>query len=106
MRRLMDNITALQSVFQHIQSLMNGSDSAKWITSKLLIDSISELKEDFDRLLQVLDAPKITAEKKRNFLLWKRRLKWPLQKEDIKKTIQLLEQHKTSLIAAISCDQM
>jgi len=104
MKRLMDNIGALQAVFQRIHSLMNGPDSAKWITSKLLDDSISELEREFNRLLQVLNAG---AGKKRKFLLWElRTLKWPLQKEDIEKTLQLLEQNKTSLIVAIGCDQM
>ena len=35
-----------------------------------------------------------------------RRLKWPLQKEDVEKTIQLLERHKTTLITAMNFDQM
>jgi len=104
MKRLMDNIGALQAVFQRIHSLMNGPDSAKWITSKLLNHSISELKEEFNRLLHVL---KTGAGKKPKFILWDlRRLKWPLRKKDIEKTLQLLEQHKTSLIVAIGCDQM
>jgi len=104
MKRLMDNISALQAVFQRIHSLMNGPDSAKWITSKLLDDSISELEREFNRLLQVLNAG---AGKKHKFVLWDlRRLKWPLQKKDMEKTLQLLEQHKSSLIVAFGCDQM
>jgi len=100
----MDNIDALQAVFQRIQSLVNGPDSAKWITSKLLYDSISDLEREFGRLLQVLNAG---AEKKHKILFWElRTLKWPLKKKDIEKTLQLLEQHKTSLIVTISCDQM
>jgi len=67
MKRLMDTISALQAVFQRIHSLMNGPDSAKWITSKLLDDSISELEKEFNRLLQVLNAG---AGKKHKFLLW------------------------------------
>ena len=103
----MDNITALQRIFQRVQSLVNGPDATKWITSKLLNDSISELKAEFNGLLQVLGAVQGTAGKKHQKFFWRlRKLKWPLQKEDIEKILQLLERHKTSLIAAISCDEM
>lgn len=107
MKRLMDNITSIQQVFQRIQSLVNGPDATKWITSKLLIDSISELKKEFTQILQALDAQQVTAKKQHSLYFWRsKRLKWPLQKDRIGKTLRLIERYKTDLIAAINCDQM
>ena len=102
----MVNITALQNVFQHVQSLAKGSGTGatKLATSKELLESVSsELEQEFNRLLEVLK-PGLADKGKR--LLLRRRLKWPLEKEDMEKTLQLLERHKTTLITALNCDQM
>ena len=110
-KRLMNNISAVQEVFQRIERLVNGPDASKWAASKELIERISsELKVEFERLLRDLGAAQMQMipEKKRKFeFVWRfRKLKWPLQKEDVERAIRLMEQHKTTLITAISCDQM
>ena len=100
----MENITALQNVFQHVQALAKGTGATKLIISKQLLERVStELEQEFNRLLEILK-PGLTQKGKR--LLLRKRLKWPLEKEDMEKTLQLLERHKTTLITALNCDQM
>jgi len=102
--RLMHSITGLQNVFQHVQSLAGGSGATKLIASKPLLESISlELEREFTKMLQVLQPG--VGERAKKKLLGKR-LKWPFQKEEIEQTLQLLERHKTTLVTAMSCDQM
>lgn len=108
----MDNITTLQSLFQRIEGLAKNPDTSKLInipSTKELIQSISaELEEVFKGLIRILDPAQAGIEKKRRFRLWgsTQKLKWPLQKQEVEKTLQLLEQHKTALILAINSDQM
>ena len=101
----MDNITALQMVFQQIQDLANSPAGAtKLKASKPLLESIStELEQEFNQLLQVLK-PGLTQKGKK--LLLRQKLKWPLQKEDMENTLQLLERHKSTLNTAMNFDQM
>ena len=102
--RLMDSITALQNVFQHVQKLAMGSGATKLAASKQLLESTSlELEKEFNEILEVLQ-PGVKQRAKKKFL--RRELKWPFQKEEIEQTLQFLERHKTTLIAAMNCDQM
>ena len=101
--RLMGNVLALQNLFQHVQALTEGPGAAKLIASKELIEKTAlELEQEFTALKHKLEPGKRQSILKS----FGRRLKWPLQKEDIEKTFQLLEQHKTTLIMAMNCDQM
>ncbi len=102
--RLMSNITAVQCVFQQVQELAKSPGAPKLLASKTLIEKIpSELQQEFERLLKVLDPGKRKATMK---ALGLRSLKWPLQKEEVERTFQLLERHKTTLLTAMSCDQL
>ncbi len=101
--RLMNNINTVQNVFQQLQQLAEGPEAAKLAASKPVIEKIaSELRQEFERLHEILKPKK--REKLGSALGL--RLKWPLQKEDVEKTLQLLERHKTTLTTAMNCDQM
>ena len=102
--RLMNNITALQRVFQQIQELVESPAGNKLNASKAVIESSAlELTTEFDRLIKLLNPG--TAQKAKKLLV-RRRLRWPMQKEEVESTLQLLEHHKTTLIMAMNCDQM
>jgi len=101
--RLMGYIIALQHLFQHVRDLAKGPGAAKLVASKELIEGTArELEWEFKSLQKVLEPGKRQGILKS----FGRRLKWPLQKEDVEKIIQLLERHKTTLITAMNCDQM
>ena len=101
--RLMGNVLALQNLFQHVQALANGPGAAKLVVSKELIEKTAlELEREFKALQKILEPGKRQGILKS----FGRRLKWPLQKEDVEKIFHLLEQHKTALITAMNCDQM
>jgi len=101
--RLMGNVLALQDLFRHVQALAKGPGAAKLVASKELIERTAlELEQEFKALQKILEPGKMQGILKS----FGRRLKWPLQKEDVEKTFQLLERHKTTLITAMNCDQM
>jgi len=98
--RLMAYVLALQNLFQQIEALA-GAD--KLVASKEIIERTSlELEREFKMLQRMLEPGKRQSILKPSG----RRLKWPLQKEDVEKIVQLLERHKTTLITAMNCDQM
>ena len=100
----MVNITAFQTAIQSTKKLTEGPGATKLKESKPLLDNISpQLEKEFKELLKVIE-PGVQQWTKRKLL--RRRLEWPLKKEDIEKTIQLLEQFKTTLMTVIACDQM
>src|SRR5258705_5518405 len=102
--RLMGMIQTMQSVFQQVEDLAKGPGATKLHASKSLIERIpSEVKQEFDRLENLLE-PSNTRSIMRKAL--RQRLKWPLKKEEVEKTLSLLERHKTHLITAMNCDQM
>ena len=102
--RLLNTIHTVQSVFQHVQELAKGPGATKLLASKSVIKRIPlELKEEFERLEKILDPGKMNKTMR---TLGLRALKWPLKKDDIEKTLQLLERHKTTLITALNTDQM
>ncbi|KAF8429069.1 vegetative incompatibility protein HET-E-1 [Tirmania nivea] len=104
MKCLMDNIMALQTVFQHIQDLAKGPGATRLAASKPYLESISlELKEEFNRMLEVLQPGLIRKAKKK---LLRRRLNWPFQKQEMEQICQSLERHKTALTLAMNSDQM
>ena len=101
--RIMANVLALQNVFQHIQALAKGPGADKLVGSRPLIERTAlELEQEFKELQKILEPGK----RKTMLRSFGRRLRWPLQKEDVEKIFQLLERHKTTLIAAMNCDQM
>jgi len=101
--RLMSYVLALQDLFQRVQALAEGPDAAKLVASKEIVERTAlELEREFKTLQKILEPGKRQGILKS----FGRRLKWPLQKEDVEKTIQLLERHKTTLITAMNCDQM
>ena len=101
--RLMDYVLALQNLFQQVEDLAKGPGAAKLVASKEIIASTSsELEREFKMLQKILEPGKRQGILKS----FGRRLKWPLQKENVEKIIQLLERHKTTLITAMNCDQM
>ncbi|RPB18114.1 hypothetical protein L211DRAFT_752050, partial [Terfezia boudieri ATCC MYA-4762] len=101
--RLMGNVLALQNLFQHVQALAKGPGAAKLVASKELIERTAlELEQEFKELRKILESGKRQGILKS----FRRRLRWPLQKEDVDKIFQLLERHKTTLITAMNCDQM
>ena len=68
MNHLLDNITALQTVFQQVQNLAKGPGATKLITLKPHLESISlELEQEFNRMLEVLQ-PGLRGKAKRKFL--------------------------------------
>ncbi|RPB27269.1 hypothetical protein L211DRAFT_765381, partial [Terfezia boudieri ATCC MYA-4762] len=100
--RLMGNVEALQNLFQRVQALAKGPGAAKLVASKELIERTAlELEQEFKALRKRLEPSKQQSILKS----FGRRLRWPLQKEDVDKIFQLLERHKTTLITAINCDQ-
>ncbi|KAF8430237.1 hypothetical protein EV426DRAFT_708390 [Tirmania nivea] len=104
MKCLMDNIMALQTVFQHIQDLAKGPGATRLAASKPYLESISlELEEEFNRMLEVLQPGLIRKAKKK---LLRRRLNWPFQKQEMEQFCQSLERHKTALTLAMNSDQM
>jgi len=101
--RIMDYIQDLQHLFQHVQALAKGPDAAKLVASKELLERTAlEFEREFKTLQKILEPGKRQGILKS----FGRRLKWPLQKEDVEKIVQLLERHKTTLITAMNCDQM
>ncbi|RPB18211.1 hypothetical protein L211DRAFT_843906 [Terfezia boudieri ATCC MYA-4762] len=101
--RLMGNVLALQNLFQHVQALAKGPGAAKLVASKELIERTAlELEQEFKELRKILESGKRQGILKS----FRRRLRWPLQKEDVDKIFQLLERHKTTLITAMNCDQI
>ena len=102
--RLLNTINAVQIVFQQVQELAKGPGATKLLASKSVIERIPlELTEEFESLRKILD-PGITGRTMRTLGL--RALKWPLKKDDVDKTLQVLERHKTTLITALNTDQM
>ena len=102
--RLLSAVGDVQNVFQQVQELAEGPGSTKLLASKSLIERIPfELNAEFERLRKILD-PGRTNKTMRTLGL--RALKWPLKKDDVDKTLQLLERHKTTLITALNTDQM
>ena len=102
-KRMMDNVHALQDLFQLFQDLAKGPGAAKLVASKPLIDRTAlELEQEFKALQKILELGKMKGMLKS----FGKRLKWPLQKEDVEKIFQSLERHKSTLIAAMGCDQM
>jgi len=100
---LMAYILDLQNLFQHVEALAKGPGAAKLVASKELIESTAlELEWEFKMLQKILEPGKRQGILKS----FERHLKWPLQKEDVEKIIQLLEWHKTTLITAMNCNQM
>jgi len=98
--RLMGCTLALQILLQHVRDLAKGPGAAKLVASKELIESTAlELEREFKSLRKVL-----ALEGGQD--IRKSCLKWPLQKEDVEKIIQLLERHKATLITAMDCGQM
>ena len=101
--RLMGMIQMIQSVFQQVEDLAKGPGATKLHASKPCIERIPlELKQEFERLLKLLEP----SNKRSVMRSLGRRLKWPLKKEEVEKTLNLLERHKTTLITAMNCDQM
>ncbi|RPB27278.1 hypothetical protein L211DRAFT_846805 [Terfezia boudieri ATCC MYA-4762] len=101
--RLMGNVEALQNLFQRVQALAEGPGAAKLVASKeLIVRTALELEQEFKTLQKILEPWKRQSILKS----FGRRLRWPLQKEDVDKIFQLLERHKTTLITAMNCDQM
>jgi len=100
---LMGYVLTLQNLFQQVEALAKGPGADKLVACKEIIERISlELEREFKMLENMLEPGK------RHSILksFGRRLKWPLQKEDVEEIIQLLERHKTTLITAMNCDQM
>jgi len=96
-------VLALQNLFQQVEGLAKGPGAAKLVASKEIIESTSsELEREFKMLQRMLEPGKRQSILKS----FGRRLKWPLQKEDVERIIKLLEGHKTTLITAMNCDQM
>lgn len=103
-KHLMDNISALQSLVQLAEGLVHSPDSTKLIEANKVIESTSKLQEELKNLLHVLGATQVTAGKRHKLLFWRlQKLKWPLQRENVEQTVQVFEQYKTNLIAAIRC---
>ncbi|RPB19119.1 hypothetical protein L211DRAFT_744915, partial [Terfezia boudieri ATCC MYA-4762] len=101
--RLIRNVEALKGLFQDVQALAKGPGAAKLVASKELIERTAlELEQEFKALRKILEPGKRQGILKS----FGRRLRWPLQKEDVDKIFQLLERHKTTLITAMNCDQM
>ena len=101
---LMGMIQTMQSVFQQVEDLPKGPGATKLHASNPLIERIPlEVKQEFDRLEKLLE-PSNTRSIMGKAL--RQRLKWPLKKEEVEKTLNLLERHKTTLITAMNCDQM
>ncbi|KAF8430253.1 vegetative incompatibility protein HET-E-1 [Tirmania nivea] len=104
MKCLMDNIMALQIVFQHIQDLAKGPGATRLAASKPYLESISlELEKEFNRMLEVLQA-RLIREAKKNWL--GRSLNWPFQKQEMEQFCHSLERHKTALTLAMNSDQI
>jgi len=100
----MDSVTALQTAFQQVSHLAKGPGATKLIALKPLLEkSSSELKQEFDKILEILK-PSERQDKKRKMV--SQRLKWPFQKAVVLQIIQLLERHKSELNFAMNSDQM
>ncbi|KAF8457004.1 quinon protein alcohol dehydrogenase-like superfamily [Terfezia claveryi] len=101
--RLMKNVDELQRLFECVQALPKNPRTAKLVASKKLIErTVLELEQELKELQKILESGKRQGILKS----LRRRLIWPLQKEDVDKVFQLLERHKTTLITAMNCDQM
>jgi len=104
MNDLMNGIMALQTAFQQVKNLANGPGATKLIALKpLLKSSSSELEEEFNRILRILQ-PGLKQKTKKKLL--RQKLKWPFQKAEVEQILQLLERHKSALILALNSDQM
>ena len=99
--RLMGTIQTMQTVFQQVEGLAKGPGAIKLHASNPLIE---DLKQEFEILEKLLEPSNNTISIMRRAL--GQRLKWPLKKGEVEKILLLLEQHKTTLIIAINCDQM
>ena len=100
--RLMSTIQTIQTVFQQAEGLAKGPGAIKLHASNPLIE---ELKKEFEILEKLLEPSKNTRSIMRR-AFGQQRLKWPLKKGEIEKTLHLLERHKTTLLIAMNCDQM
>ena len=98
-KRLMNIVQTMQTVLQQVEGLAEGPGAIKLHASNPLIE---ELKQEFERLEKLLK-PSSTKSIMRSL---GHRLKWPLKKEEVENTLHLLEQHKTTLIIVMNCDQM
>ncbi|KAJ9654373.1 hypothetical protein H2201_009008 [Coniosporium apollinis] len=102
--RLCKEIEAVQGVLKQAQELAKGPKASKLLASKPLIEKIpSELREEFARLEEQLDPGK---RRKAMHTFGLRALKWPLTSEQVDKTLRVLERHKTTLLTALTTDQM
>ena len=99
--RLMGTIQTMQTVFQQVEGLAKGPGAIKLHASNPLIE---ELKQEFERLEKLLEPSNNTRSIMRR--AFRQRLKWPLKKGEVEKTLQLLERLKTTLIITMNCDQM
>jgi len=102
--RLCKEVEAVQGVLKQTQELAKGPKASKLLASKPLIEKIPlELKEEFEQLEKQLDPGK---RRKMMHTFGVRALKWPLTSENVDKTLKVLERHKTTLLTALSTDQM
>ena len=100
-KRLMGAIQMMQTVFQQLDSLAKGPGALKLDASNPLIE---ELRKEFEILEKLLEPSNNTRFITRR--AFGQRLKWPLKKGEVEKTLHLLERHKTTLLIAMNCDQM
>jgi len=101
--RLMGYVLTLRHLFQHVQALAKGPGAAKLVASKGLLEGTAlKLEWEFKTLQKILEPGK----KQGILRFFGRRLKWPLQKEDVENTVQLLERHKTTLVTAMNSDKV
>ena len=103
--RLMKIINAIQLMFQQLQELAKGLEATKLMSFKPLIENIpSEMKKELDQLVKKLDSGNANNSIMKTF--GRRALKWPLQKDDVEKTVQFVERHKSTLNTVINSCQM
>lgn len=100
--RLRNEIIGSQQVLRQVQELATDPHLATKLPSlKNLIDqqSSSEVTKQLGELVKIL-----TPGKRGKFKDFLGRLRWPLKKEDVDKTLQSLERYKTTLNVALATD--
>ena len=98
--RLMGTIQTIQAILQQVEGWAKGPGAIKLHLSN---PSIEKLKQEFEKLEKLLEPSKLTGSKMGAI---GNRLKWPLKKGEVEKTLHLVERHKTTLLLALNCDQI
>lgn len=102
-KSLQSEVESLQHVLNQVQALSNEAQKRKLLTGNQALKQQQQLTGQFELLEKKLDPGKRKKAMRRCGL---RALRWPLTKQDVGASLQILERFKSTINVALATDQL